>query len=1733
MPWGCHASEDHQAPGPAFEVPIPAQAPPVVPNAPDWATFDRDMRLLFQDYAVTEIPEEGPILHVITWYIHHDRVPSCILGRLVRLSHRPWEWMPLLCAPWLPLIQPFENLAFHVVKPNPTPDMAGQRIVHVILEQGLQQARMTALFSVLFHGIHGDVTHRRAQSIPTHLSREVIARILDIAELCQARRCTAWSGSTQFHRQRFDQVFQGIGVSFTVAPFRNRFAVVDDDGYVMPHAASSSQVPPRMSFRHDDATLFPAADADEAVHDQPASEHAPSRLIPQLRIIWEHYLITTTTRPYRFLVDTWFCDHDRFPRTDRSREVLLPPDQALWRQTLLDKWQDCIDSRADVLIYVVQPTPLGGASDILAHIILAQHQHCGFVSALITTIAPVDDPWDPPRVALKLPSVVDKALLIQESGLFQYCPPFLPFNDCKALHGDQVVAQIGLHDAQSGDGFLCVAEVRPSQHVVDIVAPSYFDHVHRLFHVVGQTLTSIVISLDKAVQAFPSWTREVAELLSELDCVESETSALIHAFAAGASSGDTSVLLHTHPCPGSATDKRSFQPCDASGLFDNVGWTKLWSQLCHIERTRASKGYDALSPFHVQVWYSDHLRHPVSIAAPIVALFPGQDWAQLLLQSCLPLLDRSTPVMPYLLMYPDVDRSDGVDAHVVLVQNALPGLSSIMCVSSLPDLRVILPRLRVGTVAMPLTAVHLQFALAPFLSSLHPDHANSCRFFLDQVQIGSDDDKCVTHGTCIRIEFPNALEPWSGLSDPAFAQLLQRSQPASSSVSKPRLSNPVRLSLQASLPIKPVDPKSQRFDDKLPTISLFEDQDWKQRVYDQELPCLLPLPDGLVLPPATYWAMVDDTPLDSDEFTWAEIYVDGSTNATMAAWSVVVVRTDGKASQFLGLLHGRVQQASQSSDWIGAQTYDNIAAEFTAFAIALDLACRMEPVSTVIRPDLQLSALIAAQQCVTHSNPRLAQLIAALGSWLPARATIHEVRGHSGHPWNDLADAVARWALTHDVAVSHAVPILHQLATAPADLTWTWLQGGPTSLFQALPPIVDGQVCQFPLSLRKVPVPPSMSSVPQEPSRCEIQVVSLNVLALDSLQEQRQLGRSRGHRTARLDHQWHQQQVHILGLQETRTLPGRYVTDHFMIFASGYEDASAPHFGCEVWLHRAKPLVVLPDGVGICAPDFKFAVVHADPRRLILRADHACCSFLVTVLHAPCLGKTKGNGHRPIDDIEKWWLETSTLLDACGQATYHWCCIDANAPLASHETHCFALAHAEAPNPQGLLFEDFLLRHQLAVPATFPDVHQGSSWTWTHSSGTRCRRDYVLVPVNLLSCVQESFTDSSYDGSFCHEDHIPTGIRFAAFLPGVESRARLHWDEIAFLDPVRIEQFQAALRTLPLPTWDVRTTDHCALYEEQIVQLGQQFFGGKPKRRYRPQLKPETLALIGFKRHLLDVGRAWQLMCDDDFKTELRAVEKIVRKAVYADITCFYDQLLVQLQSADSAADAKQVYRILDRLGRKKAKGAGGRPLPMLKRSDGTCVQTFQQQQAIWLKQFAATEAGVPMSWSSLYELCRPGLASQEFELDPQAFIAPWQLLQAMRKMKRGKACGPNAMPPDLVKAGGAPFAMQLSCLTNKVIAHAHEPTTWRGGKLVPLFKGKGSPHEPTLFAASSSQTLLRNCITLACGNRSNVRGLPSFTQCNLEAVQAVVSTFPITFCRCINAGPVPPKRLLLLSFLA
>jgi hypothetical protein len=158
-------------------------------------------------------------------------------------------------------------------------------------------------------------------------------------------------------------------------------------------------------------------------------------------------------------------------------------------------------------------------------------------------------------------------------------------------------------------------------------------------------------------------------------------------------------------------------------------------------------------------------------------------------------------------------------------------------------------------------------------------------------------------------------------------------------------------------------------------------------------------------------------------------------------------------------------------------------------------------------------------------------------------------------------------------------------------------------------------------------------------------------------------------------------------------------------------------------------------------------------------------------------------------------------------------------------------------NPQGRLFEAFLQEQQLMVPCTFQQFHSGPTTTWTHPNGHKLRRDYILVSKAAAEMVKASFVLVDHDTTFEHEDHLPVCLEVAGDLCTAHSApAKIKWDPNKLQDPTIVAQFQAALTTLPLPTWDVNVDDHCHLFETTLLQLARQFFEKTTTSRVRPQL---------------------------------------------------------------------------------------------------------------------------------------------------------------------------------------------------------------------------------------------------------------------------------------------------------
>ena len=89
----------------------------------------------FDQHASTEFDEEGPVLHVWTWFINHETSPYCHKPQMVRLDVLAHLWLQDIYEPWLDQMQEAVPTTIKVVHPRPPAASTHMDTIHVMVEQ--------------------------------------------------------------------------------------------------------------------------------------------------------------------------------------------------------------------------------------------------------------------------------------------------------------------------------------------------------------------------------------------------------------------------------------------------------------------------------------------------------------------------------------------------------------------------------------------------------------------------------------------------------------------------------------------------------------------------------------------------------------------------------------------------------------------------------------------------------------------------------------------------------------------------------------------------------------------------------------------------------------------------------------------------------------------------------------------------------------------------------------------------------------------------------------------------------------------------------------------------------------------------------------------------------------------------------------------------------------------------------------------------------------------------------------------------------------------------------------------------------------------------------------------------------------------------------------------------------------------------------------------------------------
>lgn len=363
------------------------------------------------------------------------------------------------------------------------------------------------------------------------------------------------------------------------------------------------------------------------------------------------------------------------------------------------------------------------------------------------------------------------------------------------------------------------------------------------------------------------------------------------------------------------------------------------------------------------------------------------------------------------------------------------------------------------------------------------------------------------------------------------------------------------------------------------------------------------------------------------------IYTDGSA-ATTSAWSVVVLaETVQRELQLVGTFQHEVDVFGDNL--IAGDKHGNQEAELTALAWAFVWALQSCYEDFAVYSDSLTSVNLLQGEAASAGHDKLCQVVLALYVALGKErmVTVAHVRGHSGNPWNELADAMARAAEKGIDRTSNLPRIQGRFEEA------RWLPHvGELQEGRCFPLIVGDKISVQPAfggesKQAESPWVPRGRAKRQcrggEEGLC-CRVATANVMTLGRYKEE---GLNVVGRAAVLMKQCKQAMLDMVGVQEARTKQGIRECEDYIVVAGGCMEGHAV-LGCELWLAKE-----WANGeVRMNCKDVQ--VVLAKPRILHVSLTATSLKVDVVVIHAPHHG-------RPEDEQAGFWDDLDRVMRGC------------------------------------------------------------------------------------------------------------------------------------------------------------------------------------------------------------------------------------------------------------------------------------------------------------------------------------------------------------------------------------------------------------------------------------------------------------------------------------------------------
>ncbi|KAK3507716.1 hypothetical protein QTP70_034822 [Hemibagrus guttatus] len=188
--------------------------------------------------------------------------------------------------------------------------------------------------------------------------------------------------------------------------------------------------------------------------------------------------------------------------------------------------------------------------------------------------------------------------------------------------------------------------------------------------------------------------------------------------------------------------------------------------------------------------------------------------------------------------------------------------------------------------------------------------------------------------------------------------------------------------------------------------------------------------------------------------------------------------------------------------------------------------------------------------------------------------------------------------------------------------------------------------------------------------------------------------------------------------------------------------------------------------------------------------------------------------------------------------------------------------------------------------------------------------------------------------------------------------------------------------------------------------------------------------------------KKWDMDRTEENRQKYKELQRRVKREVSKAKQKAYDELYTRLDTREGEKDLYRLARQRDR------DGKDVQQVRFIKDRDGRVLTSEESVQRRWKEYFEEL-----MNEENEREKRVEGVNSVEQKVDK---IRKDEVRKALKRMKSGKAVGPDDLPVEVWKCLGEAAVEFLASLFNRVLESERMPEEWRRSVLVPIFKNKG-----------------------------------------------------------------------------